>query len=1112
MLKRKRHLKNLMLCTCTFFLFSGNSAYAAPEMGLSRERFNEQPLLNFHVDNELLENEAGIRFYSYSNYREAIHGATVRVYDGVDITLISPLQTINMGRIDNFSPFLWDGILADGSRVKKGQSYRFVLEVQDAAGNLDRTIPFEVTFKAEDLKGAKTDKEIGLPAFGKDRAAQRSIMPTGDVWILRGTGIEPGDSVMVNGEKIFSDEKGNFLLTEFHAAAPVFDIKVTDKTGAVIYERVIKHEAQAAEIKENTLFGIKNTDFFAMGLVDITMGKNSVSGHIEVAGDDDTYDEKVYLHGRSAFFLKGKIQGKYLLTAQLDTEEVRLKDIFKKLDERQTKDFIRYIDPNAYYPIYGDDSTMQSYAESQGKFFLKLEWDKSEVLWGNYDLSIGDANDLANYRRTLYGLYAGYESLDTTKYGFSKTKALGFTSSSNTLGQRDELRATGGTLYYLRHNGIVPGSEQIAIEVRDEYSSLVIGRTYLKENEDYTIDYFSGRIHLSKPDYSYVDTGLLISSSSNLANYTYVVVDYEYDLNEASPFGNNPTKGIQVSQWIGDHWKIGATYVADEQDKNKYTLFGGDIEYRPRKNSFIRYEQVTTDKSSSNDYISLDGGFTWRLIDKGTADYTPKSDGYQIRTEINFGDFINMKHQIILSSYYKFREKGYSALGQDVGSDTTEQGVAVEVRHANQKDRFLFNQSHLENEDDRKLDSVVANWNRKWDEKWETTLETRWVEDKNTRVSEEEWLAALKVKRHINPKLDVALTQQLSLWKSEGSERYDRTTLSLDYRPTPKLEIGLEGFTSPQGDGGFIRGSYELFGNTKLIGRQGIDYDRLEGRTQVSGVGVEHTVSNTLKAYTERQNKSTRRETSLDQIYGIQYQPKVGRTIDVNYTQSVVNNIDYSTAIGKRDIISVGYQFKNERYNWTGRLENRKDRGGSELTQNISKQKLDFKPNREWSFFTSHDYGKTEGVSAEKAYYNEFNFGGAYRPVNHNRLNVLFKYTRLDNRDPDIQSDIDNTFEKSEVYALEAIYKLSPKWSLGGKWAHKRGTLSLQDDPSYSFQSRTTFWGARVNYTLLKKWEVFTEYRVLEVSTASDKKAGFLVGAYRFIQSWRRLQLHRIHR
>lgn len=232
MRKKRRNLKKLVLSTCTFLLL-GSSVYAAPEVGLSRDRFNEQPLLNFYVDNGLSQDEGNIKFHSYSNYRGAIRGAIVQVYDGEDITLVSPIQTIDIGRINNFSSFLWDGILADGTQVKQGKSYRFVLEVQDDKGNRDRTIPFEVTFKSEELLG---EREEGLPAFGTDKAAQRSITPKGDIWVLRGTGIESGDSVVVNEELVFFDSEGKFLITEFYDDSPVFDVKITNQEGALIYE------------------------------------------------------------------------------------------------------------------------------------------------------------------------------------------------------------------------------------------------------------------------------------------------------------------------------------------------------------------------------------------------------------------------------------------------------------------------------------------------------------------------------------------------------------------------------------------------------------------------------------------------------------------------------------------------------------------------------------------------------------------------------------------------------------------------------------------------------------------------------------------------------------
>ena len=58
----------------------------------------------------------------------------------------------------------------------------------------------------------------------------------------------------------------------------------------------------------------------------------------------------------------------------------------------------------------------------------------------------------------------------------------------------DEFRGTGGSLYYLRHQDILAGSERVRIEVRDAVSGLVIGVKNLTYGLDYDIDYIQGRM------------------------------------------------------------------------------------------------------------------------------------------------------------------------------------------------------------------------------------------------------------------------------------------------------------------------------------------------------------------------------------------------------------------------------------------------------------------------------------------------------------------------------------------------------------------------------------------------------------------------------------------
>ena len=93
-----------------------------------------------------------------------------------------------------------------------------------------------------------------------------------------------------------------------------------------------------------------------VGLADVTLSNNSVDGAVVPVGLDDRYDRTIS-EGRLAFYLKGKVKGKYLITAQADTHEQQLSHLFDGFLEADARDVFRRLDPDQYYPVYGDDST-----------------------------------------------------------------------------------------------------------------------------------------------------------------------------------------------------------------------------------------------------------------------------------------------------------------------------------------------------------------------------------------------------------------------------------------------------------------------------------------------------------------------------------------------------------------------------------------------------------------------------------------------------------------------------------------------------------------------------------------------------------------------------------
>src|SRR6056297_1709666 len=122
---------------------------------------------------------------------------------------------------------------------------------------------------------------------------------------------------------------------------------------------------------------------FIVGLAELYYGSNSIESSIELVDENDQFREELDM-GRIAFYLKGKIRGKYLITAWLDTEEQELDQLFKNLDEKKKETPFEKIDAEKYYPVYGDSSQVYSEVNTAGKFYLALESDNFRALWGNY--------------------------------------------------------------------------------------------------------------------------------------------------------------------------------------------------------------------------------------------------------------------------------------------------------------------------------------------------------------------------------------------------------------------------------------------------------------------------------------------------------------------------------------------------------------------------------------------------------------------------------------------------------------------------------------------------------------------------------------------------------
>lgn len=281
------------------------------------------------------------------------------------------------------------------------------------------------------------------------------------------------------------------------------------------------------------------------------------------AGEADGYRDE----GRLAFFAKGSVRGKYLLTAAFDSARDR--------DELERR-LLGAIEPDRYYTIYGDASEQRFEAASSEKLYLKLERGRFYALFGDYETGLG-VTELSRYSRTLSGLKSEREG-DLFSYQL-------FATDTDQDYVRDTLPGDGTSgLYQLSRTQIVINSDKVRLEVRDRLRpELVVERRPLSRFTDYSIDYFNGTLFFRQP----------VTSRDADFNPVFIVAEYEVQggrksvtaggraalslaaervevgaslIHQGAAAGNSDLAGLDLAWQVGDATRLKAELARSQSD------------------------------------------------------------------------------------------------------------------------------------------------------------------------------------------------------------------------------------------------------------------------------------------------------------------------------------------------------------------------------------------------------------------------------------------------------------------------------------------------------------------------------------------------------------------
>ncbi|MGL4868423.1 MAG: hypothetical protein ACRC4S_07235 [Cetobacterium sp.] len=547
-----------------------------------------EPRLNILTDSYALVDGVGnlkesISFYPYTNYEKSIKSYEVLIYKEGDVLKRNPVATIKGERVDFNNPITWDGKVKENTDLKDIKKLYYVFRVYDANGTYDETDIKSINLNDMDMKSFNEDNDsIKEKVYGTNDLALQNIPIVGSKIRFYGRDITPGTVVKIDNQNIELDPTGDFIYeTVSDEPLKVYNFEI-EKDG--------KHKHYPIEVET-----VKDYEYL-VAMADFTLGENSVSGSDSILRNDRDFRASYYNAGRLTFYYKG-VKDKYKITAQADTWENQIKNMFNDFHERDRNAIFRKLD-RQYLPFdYGDESERYYDVESEGKAYLRVDWDKSQVLWGNYETGL-DAGFFNNYNRSLYGARAEYNSLEVNPFGESKHHVEVFAANPDTSYKRDAFLGTGGSIYTLSERDIVVGSAKLTLEIKDKKTGRVIDRVALTEGSDYTINELSGRVILSDPlSQSYFTEKLtdIVKNSPAGEKNVYLLADYEFY--SSADNISNLTAGGRGKTWITDNVGVGGTYVKENRKGSltDYELKSADLTLKKSNGTYIKGEYSETE-------------------------------------------------------------------------------------------------------------------------------------------------------------------------------------------------------------------------------------------------------------------------------------------------------------------------------------------------------------------------------------------------------------------------------------------------------------------------------------------------------------------------------------
>lgn len=1042
---------------------------------------------------------ATVDFVQFTNYPGFIERSEVLIYKLGDEPRAGLQGGFNSAKPLKVVPVVGSKASWKMPAHAKGR-YSYVLRAYDAKGRFDETAPLMLVSSSH--KGANKEvitHDVDIPAYekGSDRAHIRNIPIHGGAVTVFGRNVPAGYSVETLGEAVTPDNENKFVIQRILPPGDhVVEVDVNGlKDGNLSFDREVK---------------IPDNEFFYVGLADLTLGRRlGSSALVETAPGE--FDRN-FARGRLAFYLKGKIKGKYLLTAAADTQEEELENIFSNLGEKNPRALLRRIDPDDYYPVYGDDSTIVEDAPTQGKFYVRLERGESHVLWGNYKTKI-TGTEFARLERGLYGAQAVLKTEKVTSFGEPVAEVNAYAAQPDTLPQRDVLRGTGGSVYFLTQQDVTTGSEILTIEVRDPVSNIVRSRQVLRFGEDYEFDYIQGVVILKSPLNSTARGSALVSESALGDDVVNLVVQYEYTpaLTDVDGF----SFGGRAQTWIVDKVQVGVTGIKEETGVADQRLLEADVKVRLGQNSYLRSEIAQSRGAGFGTSNSINGGLT--INDVPTAGTSgQKAIAYRAEAHIDLSDFSDTQKGKI-GAYFERRGAGFSSLDTETNVTQRIAGAFADIE-VSENFKLRLGLERFDDANDRTNFEADLSVATRLSEKTELEFGGRFFDVDNPTAVDGNGARgdlAARVTHEFSEDRKAWIFGQVTAARSGSIDRNDRVGVGAKVGLTDHISVKGEASIGTSGPGGEAGLTYEPSKERQYYAGYRLNTDSgLRNSTPFNGPSLGSFVTGGRQQIDELWSVTLENSFDLDEdarnltsTYGVTFKPNSFWTYDGNLEYGDVS--DEIAGSLRRVAVSAGASYKDkDNLSWKLKSELRFENSnvpGLDRNTYLVTGNLQHKQNQNWRLLLNADAVISESNQASflDGDYVEASVGYAYRPVDNDKLNALFKYNYLyELPGPDqvtVQGNTLGPAQRSHIFNADMIYDLTKKVSVGAKYGFRIGEVSTTRVADDFVKSSAHLGILRADVHVVNNWDLTLEGRALYTPEVDTADLGALAAVYRHV-------------